>query len=46
MVILSSVDEDVLLGFYLQLARCNGVVSADCIRYVGILYNYTNIFKQ
>jgi len=31
MVTVSSVDEDGLLGFCLQLARCNGVVSADCI---------------
>ena len=46
MVTLSSEDQDGLPGFCLQLARCNGVVSADCIQCVGTLYNCMNAFKQ
>ena len=42
MVTVSSEDQDGLLGFCLQPARCNGVVSADCIRCVGTLYNFMN----
>ena len=46
MVTVSSEDQDELLGFCLQLARCNGVVSADCIQCVATLYNCMNTFQQ
>jgi len=45
MVSVSSEDQDGLLGFCFQLARCNGVVSADCVQCEGNRYNCMYTFK-
>jgi len=46
MVTLSSEDQDGLLGFCLHLAWCNGVVSADVMQVLGILYNFMATFQH